>query len=417
MARPDDLRGGEPPVAPLPATPRMREPVADMTAPAPTEQPARHPLTVPVTGIFLILLIQALIVASSFLLPVTAALLGYFILNTPRRGLERLGIPSPATAAIFTIVLAGVLVTGGMALAQSITTFVSDIPALLDQMVAVLTGPGGPLEAFSVAADATDEVVGGAADPVQVELVGEGPGIPTSIFAAAPGLLSQIVFAVCLLFFLVASGDLFVQKAVQVADRFQDKRNTVVTIRTIERGLSNYLGAITLINIGLGVAIGVAMWLWGLPSPWLFGLMATALNFIPFVGAVIGATIAGVTGFLETTDIWTGVMVLTTYYALTAFEGQFVTPTLVGQRLRLNTTIVFLSVAFFAWVWSIMGMVVAVPMLIVIKVICDVIPRFRKVGLFLGDAEGFLPPDPAERRAYTAADAARPVPREDGVRR
>lgn len=420
LAKPNDLSGGVPPVA-APAstmapgaTPRTREPVRDMARGPSDPVPKRHPLIVPVTGIFVILLIQALTVASGFLLPVTAAILGYFILNAPRRLLERLGVPAPAAAALFTFLIAATLVLGGMALASPITDFVRDIPALLDETLASLTGAGGPLEPFSVAAEATSEVIAtDEAEPVQVEVVGQGAGIASSVFATAPGLLSQIVFAVCLLFFLVASGDLFVQKAVQATDRFEDKRKTVLTIRTIERGLGNYLGSITLINAGLGLAIGTAMWLWGLPSPVLFGIMAAVLNFVPFVGAVIGASIAGVTGFVETGELWTGAMVLATYYALTSFEGQFVTPTLVGQRLRLNTTVVFLSVAFFAWVWSIMGMVVAVPMLIVIKVICDSIPRFRKVGLFLGDAEGFIPVGSPARREFPPDAEHRPHPRED----
>ncbi|WP_308916754.1 AI-2E family transporter [Jannaschia sp. LMIT008] len=355
----------------------------------------RHPLATPVTGIFIILLIHSLIFASGFLLPVTAAVLGYFILNAPRRGLEKIGVPAPAAAALFTGAIAAVLVLGGMALAEPITEFVTDLPSLLDDTMAMLTGPGGPLEAFSRAAEATEEAVvaAGAEEPVQVEVVSQG-GIASSIFANAPGLVSQIVFAVCLLFFLVASGDLFIQKAVQIADRFEDKRTTVRAVRTIERGLGNYLGSITLINAGLGVAIGLAMWWWGIPSPWLYGIMATLLNFVPFVGAVVGAAVAGFTGFVTFADFWIGLGVAGTYYALTAFEGQFVTPTLVGQRLRLNITMVFLTVAFFAWIWSIMGMVVAVPVLIVVKVICDGIPRFRKVGLFLGDAEGFVPEAP-----------------------
>ena len=354
-------------------------------------QPARHPLAVPVTGIFILLVVQALTFASGFLLPVSAAVLGYFILNAPRRGLEKLGVPAPVAAALFTAIIAGALVFGAYVLSEPLTDFVLDLPSLLDETVATLTGPGGPLEPFTMAAEATSEVVeaGGGQDPVQVEVVSDG-GIATSLFAVAPGLLSQVVFALCLLYFLVASGDLFIHKAVQAADRFEDKRKTVQTFRTIERGLGNYLGAITLINIGLGVAIGLAMWLWGMPSWYLYGMMATVLNFVPFVGAVLGAGIAGISGYVETMDLWRGAGVMATYYALTAFEGQFVTPTLVGQRLRLNITMVFLSVAFFAWIWSIMGMVVAVPMLIVAKVICDRVPRLNKVGLFLGDAEGFL---------------------------
>ncbi len=358
----------------------------------PTETPkTRHPLAIPVTGLFILALVQALIVASVFLIPVTSAIFGYFILNAPRRLLERVGIPAPVSAALFTLLIGAGVFVGMMALSESIYEFVSDIPSLLREATATLTGPGGLLESMNEAREVTEEAIGNdGPGPMQVEVV-DNVGLATSVAAFAPGLLSQIVFAICLMYFLVASGDLFIQKAVQSVDRFQDKKTTVATIRTIEARLGNYLGAITLINIGLGLCIGVAMFWWGLPSPWLIGIMATALNFIPFVGAVVGALIAGIIAFVTFGDPWPAIGVLLTYYGLTAFEGQFVTPTLVGQRLRLNVVMVFLSVAFFAWIWSIMGMVVAVPALIVIKVICDAIPRLHKIGLFLGDAEGFVP--------------------------
>ena len=397
MCPPDDARRGANAVA-IDEKSAVRADAGEPADPqAPRERKRRHPLAVPVTGIFVLLLIQALTIASGFLLPVTAAALGYLILNAPRRGLAKIGVPAPAAAALFTLTIAVVIVVGAMAMADPITDFVMDLPALLDDTMAALTGPGGAFEAFSVAAEATSDAVaatGGGPEPVQVEVVSAGGGIATSVFATAPGLISQVVFAICLLFFLVASGDLFIVKAVQVADRFEDKRKTLTTIRHVERGLGNYLGAIVAINCGLGVCIGTAMWAWGLPSPWLYGIMATVLNFVPFVGAVAGTAIAGFTGFVEAGDAWTGLLIGASYYALTAFEGQFVTPTLVGKRLRLNITMVFLSVAFFAWIWSIMGMVVAVPMLIVAKVICDEIPRLRKIGLFMGDAEGFRPVDP-----------------------
>lgn len=358
----------------------------------PTETPkTRHPLAIPVTGLFILALVQALIVASVFLIPVTSAIFGYFILNAPRRLLERVGIPAPVSAALFTLLIGAGVFVGMMALSESIYEFVSDIPSLLREATATLTGPGGLLETMNEAKEVTEEAIGSdGPGPMQVEVV-DNVGLATSVAAFAPGLLSQIVFAICLMYFLVASGDLFIQKAVQSVDRFQDKKTTVATIRTIEARLGNYLGAITLINIGLGLCIGAAMFWWGLPSPWLIGIMATALNFIPFVGAVVGALIAGIIAFVTFGDPWPAIGVLLTYYGLTAFEGQFVTPTLVGQRLRLNVVMVFLSVAFFAWIWSIMGMVVAVPALIVIKVICDAIPRLHKIGLFLGDAEGFVP--------------------------
>ncbi|TFL19923.1 AI-2E family transporter [Jannaschia formosa] len=354
-------------------------------------------LSFPIWGMFWLAVVHALIFASDILVPITASVLGYFLLNAPRRWLARLGIPDGVSAALFTILLGALLVLGGLALADPMYAFVTDIPSLIEEGLAELQGPGGLLEPFARAADATNEAMreaqtsDGEAPPVAVEVVNEGPGLGGSVVTLAPGLLSQIVLSVVLLYFLVASGDLFIQKAVQVARRFEDKRQTVMTIRTIEARLGNYLGAITLINAGLGVAIGTAMWICGLPTPIMIGAMAMALNFVPFVGAVVGALVVGVIAFVEFGTVWSAILVFLTYYALTSFEGQFVTPTLVGQRLRLNVVAVFLAVAFFAWIWSVMGMVVAVPMLIVVKVVCDSVPRLRRVGLFLGDAEGFLP--------------------------
>ena len=179
-------------------------------------------------------------------------------------------------------------------------------------MLRELTGPNGLLRSFTEAADATQEVLGTGADgPMKVEVV-DNAGIATSVAALAPGLLSQMVFAICLLFFLVASGDLFIQKAVQAVDRFEDKKTTVATIHTIERRLGNYLGAIALINIALGICIGLAMWWWGLPSPWLIGLMATTLNFVPYVGAVAGCLIAGIIAFVTFGQAWTALGVVAT---------------------------------------------------------------------------------------------------------
>ncbi len=373
---------------------------SEIEIPAPPISP-RHPLVVPVTGIFILLLIQGLIFASQFLIPVTTAILGYFILNAPRRALERIGIPAPVSAALFTISIGAALFLGILALSEPVYEFVTDIPGLFEDLMSTLKGPGGLLEPLTQAADASGRVLEatGEQPPMQVEVV-DNVGLATSVVSVAPALLGQIVFAISLLFFLVASGDMFIQKAVKVSDRFQEKKNTVTMIRTIEARLGNYLGAITLINAVLGVVIGAGMWWWEMPSPWLIGIMAALLNFVPFVGAVVGAVISALIAYVSFLDPWMALGVFGTYYALTALEGQFITPALVGQRLRLNVTMVFLSVAFFAWIWSVMGMVVAVPALIVVKVICDSVPKFRKVGLFLGDAEGFLPPK--ERAAPTA---------------
>ncbi|MGB3689655.1 MAG: AI-2E family transporter, partial [Jannaschia helgolandensis] len=116
-----------------------------------TEIPApptstRHPLAIPVTGIFILLLIQGLIFASQFLIPVTTAILGYFILNAPRRALERIGVPAPVSAALFTILIGAGLFLGILALSEPVYEFVTDIPGLFEDLMSTLKGPGGLLE-------------------------------------------------------------------------------------------------------------------------------------------------------------------------------------------------------------------------------------------------------------------------------
>lgn len=342
---------------------------------------------VPLIGIFCLLLIQALVWASDFLIPVTAAFLGYFVLNRPRRWLSRIGVAPMVSAALFTVLLTTLIVLLLVQLSAPTAQFIEDLPSLMEQIKQKLSAAGGTLEAINDATVAAEEIVADRdASTVAVEVVAD-TGIVATIFSMAPGFLSRILFALILLFFLVASGDLFLAKTVQSFERFEEKRRAVEVVHAIEDRLGYYLGGITIINAGLGVAVAIAMHLWGLPSAVIFGFMAFGLNFVPFLGGLMGATIAAAFAFVSFDGIWIAAGVFATYIALTSFEGQVITPLLISQRMRLNTTIVFLSVAFFAWIWSVMGMVVALPILIVLKIACDETKSLETLGRFLGDLD------------------------------
>lgn len=347
--------------------------------------PMRRRAEIAVVGIFLILLLQAMVWAADFLIPVTAAFLGYFVLNKPRRYLEGLGIPPFFSAVLFTVFLAAVITLMMVQFSAPTAQFVEDLPLLMEQIKAKLATSGGALEAINNATTAAEEVIAEKdSQTVAVEVVSQS-GTVATFFSMAPALLSSIMFALILLFFLVSSGDMFLRKTVQSLGRFSDKRRAVEILYTIEERLGRYLGGITLINAGLGVSISIAMYYWGVPGPLVFGFMAFALNFVPFLGGLLGACIAAAVAFVSVDETWIALGVFATYIALTSFEGQFVTPMLISRRMRLNTTTVFLFVAFFAWIWSVIGMVVALPILIVIKIVCDEIESLSTISRFLGD--------------------------------
>ncbi len=338
-------------------------------------------------GIFIILLVQIMLWGANFLIPLTAAILAYLVFNRPRRWLRRLGLPDMVIAALFTTLLFVLFGVAVIWFAEPVTNFVQDLPRLLREVQATVSGPDGALSAVSEAAKAVDDAVDGAKEKgaMEVEVV-EGSSATLTFMSLAPRLVSQVIFAIFMTFFLIASGDFFVQRMVESMESFSDKRRAVQVVHHIEDRLGRYLGSIALINAGLGMAIGGAMVLWGMPNALAIGLMGFVLNFVPFLGAVMGATIAGFVAFVSFGEIWGAIGVFATYMALTSIEGQLVTPMLVSRRMRLNTPVLFLVVAFFAYIWSVVGMVVAVPILIVAKTVCDEIKGLQRIGHFLGDS-------------------------------
>ncbi|MDU9006768.1 AI-2E family transporter [Sedimentitalea todarodis] len=359
---------------------------ANGISPDPAERRWKR-LEYPLAGIFGLLLLQALVTASDFLVPVVTALLGYFVLNRPRRWLGQIGVPPVLSAGLFTTLLTLLIVILLVQLSSPAAQFIEDLPSLMEEIKQKLTASGGALEAINEATDAAEEIISDQdADTVAVEVVSNS-GFAASIFSMAPGFLSRIVFSLILLFFLVASGDMFLTKTVQSFNRFSDKRRAVEVLHAIEDRLGYYLGGISIINAGLGVAVAIAMHLWGLPNALIFGFMAFGLNFVPFLGGLMGASIAAAVAFVSLDGTWAAAGVFVTYVLLTSIEGQFITPLVISRRMKLNTTVVFLTVAFFAWIWSVMGMVVALPILIVIKIVCDETNTLPTLARFLGDQD------------------------------
>lgn len=340
-----------------------------------------------IIGIFLFMLIQALAWSADFLTPITAAVLGYLTVGPFQRRLSRLGVPSVVTA-IFVILTAALgLVYILLTFAEPTADLLDDLPRLIQNFSNEVSGRGGAVEKLNEAAAVAQDVLTPERESsaLEVRVVASGNFI-AQIMGQAPAVVGQIVFALILLFFLISSGDLFITKIVECFGTFEDKRSAVSVVKLVEKKLGHYLGSIVLINACLGVIVAIAMYLWGLPNPEIFGFVAFSLNFIPFLGAIGGAAFAALATFSVFDELWSSIGVFLTYMALTNVEGQFITPKLLSNRLKLNTTVVFIAVAFFAWIWSVIGMIIAVPILIVAKIILDEIEATQRVGAFLGGA-------------------------------
>ena len=444
-------RPPEPQAAPLPAsTPGARAASSRATA-----RRGHHGTNWPVLGIFLILAFGFVAEARAFLMPATLAMLLFFVFVPFRRMMARIGVGPAWSAGIVSLGLVLATLSLGYSLAGPIGSLIANSDRIgaqvedryaeirerfrgLEQAAAKIDqlaqggetgGDAGQAPAGSAPADpvsapqrtpapttsatATVTNTPPGAPPQSVEVTVDsnpGPSAIQRMLTLGPEIISQIVFTLVLLYFLLASGDLMYLKIVQSFDSITDKRAAYLTLREIEDSLGRYLGSITLINVGLGVAIGLAMWAWGMPAPLLWAVAGFVLNYIPYIGAMAG-TIGGViVALLVFDDMTRPLLVGLTFLALTSLEGQFVTPQFVSRRLQLNEVVVFLTVALWAWLWSVLGMVVAVPTLVVLRVLCDHIPRLEKFGNFLA---GEAPPqfeDETEDEAREIVEAGEDAP-------
>src|SRR3546814_318229 len=222
------------------------------------------------------------------------------------------------------------------------------------------------------------------------EVVVQGPNLEQVFLTNTGQLLTMMVVTGILLFFLLANGYLFLLKTVNILPRFSDKKRAVEIGRALQVEVSRYLFTITAINIGLGFATAAVMAALGLPDPLLWGVMATLLNFIPYAGPILAAgaiLLAAVATFSTPLEVFYPPLA---FVVLTALEGNFITPMLLGRRLTLNPVILFASLLLWGWLWGIAGLLLAVPLLVVAKILCDHFPSLQVVSEYLSS----LPPQP-----------------------
>jgi predicted PurR-regulated permease PerM len=126
------------------------------------------------------------------------------------------------------------------------------------------------------------------------------------------------------------------------------------------------------------------MWALGLDSPVLWGAAAFLLNFAPLLGPICCAVLLALAGLLTLDPLWRGLLPVAAYLVVHITEGQVVTPMLVARRFELSPVLVVISVVFWFWMWGVAGAIIAVPMLAILKIICDRVPPWKPIGHLLG---------------------------------
>jgi predicted PurR-regulated permease PerM len=337
-----------------------------------------------VIGLFLLAVLYTCYFARALLLPIVLAVLFTLLLSPVVRVLKRWWMPEPLGAGIVLLAVIGIAGAAVYTLVDPATEWIAKVPGSLRAVEGKLRELKQPVADVRRAAERIEAMTGVDGPGRVPEVVVKREDLSSLLANRTPYFMAGVLSTVVLLYFLLASGDLFLRKVVRITPSLRNKIHAVEVGRSIQREIGRYFFTVSMINAGLGLATGAALHLLGMPNPLLWGVTVMLLNFIPYLGPLSSLLILTVAAILAFDDLARAWMVPGVFLALAIIEGQFIQPVVVGRRLSLNPVMVFLAFLVLGWLWGIAGMFTAVPILVMLKVICDHVERFAPLGEFLG---------------------------------
>jgi predicted PurR-regulated permease PerM len=296
----------------------------------------------------------------SLLMPVTAALIFGMTLAPIVRWAAKRRLPTSITSVVLVLAILGVGAFAITVLAGPIGEWLGRGPEIAARMREKLFVLDRPLEALQAL---QDSVMPKNKDAVKVDTAEPNILLPIVTYLT-PAVGQIIIFFGTLTFYLLAQ-DSFRRRLIGIFVGREARLRVLRIANSVEQDLASYVAVVTAINISLGIAVTFGAWLFGFQSPWIFGIVAMTLNYLPYIGAAVTALVLFGVGLITFPSLGYAVLPPLAYVTMTTLEGHFITPTILGRRLSLPPLFIFLSLAFWTWMWGPIGAFLAVPLSIV----------------------------------------------------
>ena len=389
--------------------------LADTPAPAPASlAPEDDPTSVVLTGpaqfrnlslvvIAVLAGVYALHWASPVIIPLLLGLMSSYALTPLVNRMVAWHLPRAAAAGLLLLAILGGLGTLGYSLADDALSLVEALPQTAQKLRRAVEQrrdrSEGTIDKVQKAADEIERAAvsstGGTSAPAaprgvtKVQIEKARFDVKEYLMSSAPGLVAaagQAVVVVFVTFFLLASGDTFRRKMVKIAGpTFGQKKITLQALDEIDHQIQRYL----MVQVFTSTVVGVATWLaflWiGVENAGVWGVATFILNFVPYIGGIVVTVASAVVGFTQFGTIEMGLLIGGAAMFINSIEGYILTPWLTGKASRMNPVAVFVGVLAWGWIWGAWGLLLGVPILMVIKTICDRVDDLKPVGELLGD--------------------------------
>ena len=355
-----------------------------MQPPAMSSPERTRPSTWLLRGLLFVAIVFLLEQARPLLLPVAIAITFTFVLSAPVRALRRVGLHEYAGAAIVIVAVLSVVVVLGMLIAAPAAAWWARAPVVVHELVEAVQRWRDALFPYAPPASLLrPSQTAAVVDPLNERLASEGWTFTRIAIGETIAFALSASATVILLYFLLASERWLVMRAAAAIPRSRTRALVLSGFRQAERDIGLFISTMSLVNVALGVVTGLALWLIGLPNPVLWATTTAVLAFIPYLGPLLITALLLLAGSVT---FGTGVAMLgppAAFLVLHGIEANFLSPMIMGHRLRLQPVFVFLSVMTLGWLWGIAGAFLAVPALLGVRAVCKRVRSLRLVCAFL----------------------------------
>jgi predicted PurR-regulated permease PerM len=341
--------------------------------------------------------------AQSILIPIVLGILIAYALEPFVTWFARIKVPRSIGAAVVLLLLVGGIAGAAYSLTDEVMDVVAQVPEAAERLRQRVRlhkkNANGALEQVQKAATSLEQTAQEASRQTQPDKPPPGiakvqvvePAFKASDYLywggmGLIGVLGQLAIILFLVYFLLVAGDLYKRKIVKIAGpHLWQKKLTVQILDDINLQIAGFMRVQVFTSVIVAVATMAALWLMGLAQWIIWGLAAGIFNSIPYLGPVLVSGGLGVVALMQFNDVPRTILVCGVAFAITTLEGFLLTPALMGRAARMNPVAIFVGLLFWSWIWGVWGAILAVPMLMMVKAVCDHIEELQPVGELLGE--------------------------------
>ncbi len=338
--------------------------------------------------------LYALHVARDFLVPVVIAIVLAYLLDPLVCALQRLGLPRTVASTVVLLAVLSALLSGAYLLQGQVESIVNALPETASKLSrsvgALMSGDDSMWQKIRRAAT----VLSGTGQPPPARgphvVVDQSPGqIHNMLLAGSVSIFTmvgQAVVVVFLLYFLLLAGDTFKRKFIKMAGTtISEKKINVHMLDEVNRSIRRYMGMLLVTNAGLGACTWLLLKWLGVNNAGSWAIAAAALHLVPYFGAMAISVCLGVVTFMQFGTFGMAAAAAGGSLLIATLIGSVITTWMTGRMARMNAVAVFVALLLFTWLWGVWGMLLAIPLITIAKVVADHMEGLEVMAEFLGD--------------------------------